>query len=242
MVQRGGAARSPRPPFLQGPRQRRWLATESTTRMPGAFVRPWVRFPAMAKRASKKRVSQQGVRIPDEVRAQVWVLREEGRSYRQISAQLGINPTSVSRILSADPERLGALARAQADDRRRAWQAMEDRSVSFAVQILDEAQSVLFTKGGKRKSRALSELQRDFLKHAEPWLRTARLAADTGAKQSQRLGEAAVAGLTASTDAEAAAGEMNDEQIIDAAIELGVVEMLPAELRERADARKANGS
>lgn len=185
-----------------------------------------------------------GVKTPPEIEAQVWVLHEEGWSWRQISDQIGIEIKTVGRILHSDPERLGALIRAQREERERLWRSIENRSLRALDQLIARAESSLLTpppppEGSRRKKapKPLSEPEKEILTLGRHWAGLLRLTAEGATRQSIALRDRVVRDETPATPEAEALSEMDDEALVDAALELDMVDRLPARLQAIARAR-----
>jgi len=193
-------------------------------------------------RKSKNGLVRQGVPTPPEVEAQIWVLREERMSLRAIAAEVGASVQTVQRILHRDPERLSTLVRAQAEEREQLWRAVENRGLKTLNHLLDAAQDILLDKNGRRRNRRLSEVQAEFLEYARPWAPVLRMTASDAARHQTALAGASFAGGrggAAGAAVEDFPDDMTPEQMVDVAIDLGMVDILNPVLKELATERLA---
>ncbi len=188
----------------------------------------------------RARMTGQGVQTPDEVVAQIWVLREEGRTLRWIANDVGVNLSTVQRILVQDQERLETLAHAQREERGQLWKNIENKSLKAIDQLLDELHAALFTKAGRRKRRAMTKLEAEFLDATRPWAGILRLAADSASRHQDKL-IAVGASPGSSTGEQSGVGgegipdDATPEQLAQAAIDLGMVDQLNPVMRAIAD-------
>lgn len=160
--------------------------------------------------------------------AQVWTLKEEGRSYREIRAETKLGFDTIARIFNANPDRLRSVIASQREERARLWQRHENQSLVQALNMQQSALEYFFNSDGK-----LKEAKRDeFMKTGPAWARIMRQSASEAALRLHALVHSTMELADSSvSDAEASMGEAG---LIDEAIALGVVDMLPAALRERA--------
>lgn len=178
--------------------------------------------------------------LTDAQRAQVWALREENLSLRQIGARVGCSAQTVSRELHADPGRLGALVTAQKEERARLWQQIEHQDLAMIRQALEDLKSSLWTATGKPKpikddsptARRIAVLTR--------LLTPLRMVGDSATAKTQLL-TGNPTEITHATTTGLDLASMSDEQIIDMAIDNGIEDMLPPALAEKLAARRADG-
>jgi len=169
----------------------------------------------------------------DEVQAQVWTLREEGKSYRDISAELKINTRTVGRILAKDPARIADLVRAQKEERGKLWQQIENLGLKNLRAWLEQVGETLTGPKGGRKSR-FTDRDLELIKAAGTVLTPLRMISESGTRMSQLL----TGGPTERFEESPVKGgfgalnDMTDEELIIAAVENGLTHLLPARLRE----------
>ncbi len=190
------------------------------------------------KRPQPPKAPAPGKRFPGqpltpEIEAQVWVLTEEHMSWRQIKQELGVGFDTISRILSRDPARLGALRSAQRQERSKLWQQIENQGLLTVSRMVAAAGKALFDdKGNPRKNRTKADTA--FLEDAARWLAPIRHAAHSATQMTQLL----TGGATERNgQADAPAGletELTEDQIIQAFIDDGIVDQLPPAMRAKA--------
>lgn len=172
--------------------------------------------------------------IPESILAQVWVLTEEGNSQRSTAEQLKISPSQVHKILGEDPVRLEALRARQREARATRWKQVENAGLDELIAWLEEIRKYRETPIGKKTMSQREEMRLTLLPRL---VNSLRQAAETGTKTVQLL----TGGLTerVGTDREHVETEMSSEQLINTAIELDAIEILPPRLREAAKREKA---
>lgn len=190
--------------------------------------------PRKPRDPAKRPLSRQGVKTPPDLEAYVWVLKADGKSWREIATECDMSVQTVGRILAKDPQRLEALVSAQAEERARVYRRIENASLRTLESMVTAAESILFPKG-KRRTRKLSDAEKQLLEVARPWAAVVRLAADSATKRSQDLAMAVGRSLNDNAAGEVAT-ELTDDAMIHSAIELELVDALPPALREKARA------
>ena len=168
----------------------------------------------------------------DEVKSQVWTLREEGKSYRDISREMGICTRTVGRILAEEPARIADLVRAQKEERGKLWQQVENLGLKNLRAWLWQIDATLVgPKGGIK--RKFSARDMEIINAAGKVLSPLRMISESGTKMSQLL----TGGPTERFEEAPAKGgfgvlsEMTDEEFIIAAEKHSLVHLLPARLR-----------
>lgn len=173
------------------------------------------------------------MRIPDEVRARVWLLSEEGHSYRAIARTLGMSTRSVGRILGEDTDRLREIHQAQIQERVSLWLRLESQGLQALNDFITLARQSLVDERTGRPRKRLTKADEKLLTYGARWSQVFRLTADSASRQSQNLGgriEDAVDAARAS-----AAEEIGDDELIRLAIEEDMVDKLPGTLKKRAE-------
>lgn len=177
--------------------------------------------------------AREGTRQDPERDEQIWRLFALAWSYRQISDQLGINISTVSRVLQKNPERRATIERAARQERAKRWEQLENGSLSHTLDWLNALGSTLKTAKGKTKAR-FSE--RDTYIHAIAPRIINSLAGlgDKATKQALLLSGGATerigfqTGVTSPTDP----ADWSDEEIVIRAVRVGMESKLPPELAE----------
>jgi predicted transcriptional regulator len=160
--------------------------------------------------------------LDEDAKALIWTMSEEGQSQRGIAAELGIAPSTVGKELAADPVRLEALRARLREQRSERWKKLEIESIDVAI----DGVAKLKTKISKGKldahelARSLSSLTRS---------------GEAGAKMTQLLTGGATDRLALGGSGQSELGDMTNEQLIEAYIELGRVKDLPPMLRALAE-------
>lgn len=184
--------------------------------------------------------------ISDEQKAQMWVLREEGRSLRQIASEVGCSTRSVQREFHTDPARHATLVRVQKEERAAIWQQSENRSLKLLVKMLEEDQTQLWTPTGRPKKLTGKRQEEIFTRidTIRKMIGPIRMAADSSTKMSQLLTGGATEIVGSSSDGVGLGvdpSKMTDEEAIELAIAHGLVDELPQALRERVEKMRAEG-
>lgn len=166
-------------------------------------------------------------KLPDEIVASIWTLTEEGHSQRATAELLKLAPSTVSEELAKDPTRLEALRARQREDRARQWKRIEALGLDEVIGWLERSKKYRLAK------RSPKELRFPMVPR---FLHAAVRAADSATKTVQLL----MGGVTERVggDPRQSVDEMDGETLIQMAIELNQVEILPPRLRAAAK-RKA---
>lgn len=167
-----------------------------------------------------------------EQRAQMWVLKNEGLSLRKIAAQVGCHMKSVQREFQKDPAKLASIVRAQAEERAALWMQVENKSLKLLLDALDDAGGVLRTETGrKRKSFTKNQVAKaDLIRKLVGPL---RMAADSATNRSQLLTGKPTEIIGGGSGLGVDPAHMNEEDVIQLAIEHDLVDKLPAALQEK---------
>lgn len=179
--------------------------------------------------------SRQGIKTPDGIEAQVWVLKEEGQPWRKIAEDLGISVQTVGRILAKDPARLEALVSAKREERARLWERVENQSLKSLDTMLRNAHTSLFNRDGTLKKK-LSRVEERLLDMGSKWSSNFRHVAESATRMNQLLTGGATErigsdGTTNPTE------QLTEDQAIEFAVKEGLIEKLPPALRIAAYAR-----
>lgn len=186
--------------------------------------------------APKKGQNQQGIPLEAEQHAAMWILRQEGRSLREIAAEVGVSPRTVAREFERDPARHAALVRSLAEDRAAKWRQSEHRSIGLLVKILDEIHNSLWTPTGRPRNLSTKAAEGILLRLEvlRKLVGPIRMAADSSTKMSQLLtGKPTeiINGTTTTLGVDPS--QMTGEEAIRLAHELDLIEDLPVALREK---------
>lgn len=174
-------------------------------------------------------------RIADDKIAMIWILREQGLSQRAIAERVLVTAPTVHRELSRDPIRLEAIIARQREDEARGWQKIASKGRDETNGWLELCEEVRLGDKGKKK---LSAYKLKLMALAPSYLRAVQLTANQSAKLTQLLTGGATERIdgtvqTNSIDASTA------EQLIEQALELDQIGLLPPYLRPRAELEKA---
>lgn len=185
--------------------------------------------PPRKPRKTPKGAATAGYNLPltAEQRAKIWTLTEEQLSQREVARQLGLAPGTVGRELAKDPIGLESLRARQREDRAKRWRRIEDMGLDETIGWLERI-SKIRTGQNRMSKRAMAEMPL-----VPRFLQSVRAAAETATKQVQLLTGGAterVEGQGGGNDSDA----MTPEQLIEQAIELDAIQMLPPRLRAQA--------
>ena len=169
--------------------------------------------------------------ITDELRARIWVLVEEGCSFREIRKQTGCDYYTIQRVRAEDPERLRELIAAKQEERAALWKQIEHQAISLQGKFLGGAERLFFGDDGKVRD----DRQDKFAEFGARWLSAVQRSASDATTKHQLL----TGGATERIDNGPALEPGSDEYLINLAIQFGEdgIRDLPAALRERARAR-----
>lgn len=201
------------------------MAKKQPTRQPAKKPRAKPAAPAPADPSRGSTTA-----LTDAQRAQVWVLREEGMSLRQIAKEVRCNARTVMRILEEDPTRHAALVTEQKEERATLWRTMENRSLVALLDAVDEAGETI--KRVRKKGYKVTDRDRERVVILRSLMTPLRMAADSATARSQLLtGEpTSIAQVGGILDPE----RMSPQEIIALARTHGMVDQLPPRLRELA--------
>lgn len=180
-------------------------------------------------------LSRQGERLDDTGRALIWTLTEEGRSQRQIAEQIGVTPGTVSKVLASDPVALEALRARLREVQSAGWKQIQALALDETLAWLGTLATVRkrFEKSGKRGAseglyKAIASVPRA--------LGAVRHAGEASTKMVQLL----TGGATERVEQGGQTiDESNAEQLVQMAIEAGLVDKLPASMRKYAAGKAA---
>lgn len=194
--------------------------------------------PPKVRRAAQTDATERGPTDPltDAQKAQVWVLRAEARSLRQIGAEVGCDTRTVGRVLQSDPERHAALAAAQKEERATLWRGVENRSLRVLDDCLGECEEVI--RRLRKPGSKVSQNDRDKVAVLRSLMPNLRMSADSATARSQLLtGQPTEIsqGIGGVLDPD----RMTPEELADMAIQFKMVDQLPPRLRELAEKRGA---
>lgn len=181
------------------------------------------------KRHRKDRGSTNyGEAISDELQAMIWTLTEEGNSQREGAAKLKISPVTFGKYLALDPIRLEGIRARQREARSQAWKKLENVCVGEALEWVDVLTKARpgFNANGKGQ---ISTRKLDRIAVIPRILTSLKGLGGEGSKQVQIL----TGGVTERIGDEQG-GELTAEQLVQQAIDRGLVDKLPARLREYA--------
>lgn len=193
--------------------------------------RPAPAPPSAPRKDTRPNLSSQGNELPDEARALIWTLTEEGLSQREVAKELGIAASTVGKTLARDPIALDALRARQREARSAGWKQIETGGLDLTIGwigIMRKLQkriakgSALPTEG---EMVALASLPRA--------MAASRHVAESATKMVQLL----TGGATERVDQTGGPEETNAEQLVDMAIESGLVDKLPPAMQEYARAK-----
>lgn len=190
--------------------------------------------PTAAKKKAARRKNQA---LTDQQRAQMWVLRTEGHSLREIGKEIGCDARTVSREFEKDPARHASIVRAQAEERAAVWRKIENRSLHVLLNLVEDVQKALWTPTGRRcnvKTQKFKD-ETERLELVRKLIGPLRMAADSATNKSQLLtggateiiaqGDSGGLGLDPS--------KMTEDEIIRLAIAHGLEDDLPQALQEK---------
>lgn len=192
----------------------------------------------MAKPRKPKNTSKRGkvggpVPHDRETLDQVWALREEGLAIRPIAQQLGISTSAVWRELARDPGRHETLTRVSSEERSQRWRGTELRGLRVYDELMGAMRDLLLTPTGKRRRKAFTATEIEWLKLAKAWASEARQAAGTGTRSTMALTREYGGGYG---DGDSVTEDMPEELLIETALKHGDAGMLylPPTLVEKA--------
>jgi len=167
----------------------------------------------------------------DEQAASVWVLKAEGRSLRAIAKETGLNVATVQRVLTKDPERLRALARALAEERARAWEGLLAGSIVRLDVQLSAVHGVMFTEKGRIRQRLPTPAEQFVITEGAKWAQANRHGANDAHRAIQLLTGQPTEHVYQQDSR--AIEELSPEEIERYFVDNGLESMLPAAWRER---------
>jgi hypothetical protein len=182
--------------------------------------------------------------LSPEQEAQIWVLKEEDRSYRDIGREIGCSAAHVYRVLSRDPARLEALVTAAKERRAKLWEELENAGLKSSLRWIHAVDKLVFTEDG-RVRRGIKPAT--VFQLAPRMIAAARLAGDSANRSTSALTRVQLhpgggATITAGVQAGAPTAEegMDADALIAQALELGpeCVALLPERLRIYAERRQ----
>lgn len=193
--------------------------------------------PKASAKSTKKTTRRKTESMLDAQRAQMWVLRTEGLSLREIGKELGCDARTVSREFERDPARHASLVRAQAEERAAVWRQIENSSLHVLRKLVVDVEEMMWTKTGRprnmTKKKAKADIERIAL--VRQLIGPLRMAADSATNKSQLLtggateiiaqGDAGGLGLDPS--------KMTEDEIIRLAIAHGLEGDLPQALQDK---------
>ena len=171
----------------------------------------------------------------DEEAAHVWILIEEGNSQREVARQTGFALATVQRILAKDPARIESFRSAKREERAKLWEQIEGESIKALRDVVRVLHHTVVNPATGKRRKKLTTIGEKMLNLLPRSAAVFRLAADSATTKAQLLTGGATArldGLARTTDA----ADMTEEQLIAACKELGMVDKLPADLREKMSA------
>lgn len=183
--------------------------------------------PEVQAAASKRHTG--GKPLPPEVRETIWLLRTEGKTYREIRVATGCSPATINSVLQSDIPRLETAMAALREERITNWQQIVAKGQRNTIRMLDAANTEFFDpNSGELKHDAKD----NFHKNGARWTAVASQAAAEAERYSQLLvGEA-----TDRVESAAVNDPGADDMAIAKAVTLGEagVAVLPAHLKVRA--------
>ena len=199
----------------------------------------------MAKNQKKPRGAGRldyNARVPDEGRALIWSLAEEGLGNRAIAEQLTkggapIEATTVNRILHEDPLRYEGILSRLRQERSEAFRRLERIGLDVCEKWLLEMDEVVrhfrtLREGGKAKRRPAG-----WAKHLSDIPRFAEASSrmtTAFTRQTQLL----TGGPTSRHEHTRGVSEWSPDELIEAALKTGKVDDLPPPMRDEARRRE----
>lgn len=176
-------------------------------------------------------------KLTEAAKAMVWVLTEEGKSQRQVAELLGIVASTVSKTLASDPVALEALRARQREARARLWRELETLSLEEAVGWMGQLKAYRQKKvDGPGKAISVREERR--LLMLPRAIQVSRQAAEGATKMTQLL----TGGATERFEQSGTIDETNADQLVQMAIDAGVVDKLPPAMQEYAKRKMEKGN
>lgn len=168
-------------------------------------------------------------RMHESTRAMIWTLTEEGKSQRGVAEVLGISPSAVGRELATQPVELEAVRARQREARARLWRELETLSLEEAVGWMGQLKAYRQKKvDGPGKAISVREERR--LLMLPRAIQVSRQAAEGATKMTQLL----TGGATERFEQSGTIDETNADQLVQMAIDAGVVDKLPPAMQEYA--------
>jgi hypothetical protein len=177
--------------------------------------------------------STQGRSLPPEAIAMIWVLAEQGLSYRAIARRVECSPQSVHRILTSDREKHSALVTRLRERASRKWKRIADQGATAALKWIKKLNDL-----GDKENLDLIDMEKLQLMPAA--VRSLIQAAEGGEKLHQLLTGGATERKEEARRVSVQVEHKADE-IIRRAIEMKVTDRLPAPLRAEAERRMLEG-
>lgn len=181
--------------------------------------------------------------VAEKARAEkIWALREAHKSYREIAAELGCSYSVISEVLAGDPARLDALQAAAREERAKLWQRHEHSSLQQSLRFQQAIYERYFNKDGTIRKKMSGKLATE----AARWAAICRQSASDAAAKLQSLGQQPLGapavvpvpgepGAGGAGDAsEADRATIDTESLVDRAIRIGRIDILPPVLAARA--------
>ena len=184
----------------------------------------------MPKPRKGKGKSTYNAPLGDDAEARIWVLTEEGLSQRAVAEQLGVAASTVGAALAKDPVRLESLRARLAEERASRYREMEQKGQLACLLWLDESIK-LGERVAKRGLSAIGAKQLDKVAILPRLIQVGSQTAERSTKASNLLTGKATERVENTTK------EMDADQLIDAAIEHGLVDRLPPALQDEAKKR-----
>lgn len=173
--------------------------------------------------------------LMDAQRAQIWALRAEGMSLRQIGKEVGCDAKTAQRVLQEDPERYAALVTELREERATLWRGLENRTLRSLDIAAAECEKILerLAKGHKVARADLEKVQ-----VLRGLMTPLRMVADSATSKTQLL-TGQPTEITQGIGGVLDPDRMTPDELVDMAINLGMVADLPPRLREIAEKRAA---
>jgi len=185
------------------------------------------------------KIANQGSELLPEQYAQMWVLREEGLSLREIGRQVGCHAKTVQREFSKDPARHASLVRAQAEERAAVWRQIENHSLRVLRDVIEDAGEILRTPAGRKRTK-FSEGQTQKADMIRKLIGPLRMAADSATNKSQLLAGKPTEIVGGGGGLGLDPTQMNEDDVLQLAIEHDLIHLLPAALREKVEKKQGD--
>ncbi len=172
-----------------------------------------------------------GKKLDDETIAHIWVLREEGRSMKEIAASVRCGYATVWKTLHSSKERYETIIAAEREERTRFWKSVENNGLKTSLNFIKGIDRHFFNDDGTVIKSKID----DFVVEGAKWARAAQIAASDAAKYTNLFtGDPTERVEQIGIDEPGA-----DEAVISKALALGEegVSMLPPSLQAKARLR-----